>query len=171
VKIKRGPGWIGTKVSTMHLFYSLHSKDNYSEYCSLRSCKFLGFCSSVVEVSACVRYGTASLCPGLTLFGFMSIEDTEHTTLNFRSVFLANYGTWRHYFLLGYYNFKVYLLFSLLRTEQFCHPKKVCHSSNIQNIYYKKFQIEGKNVTTSWKKLNYVVKKCMYLQVHGEILQ
>jgi hypothetical protein len=58
--------------------------------------------------------------------------------------FLANYGMWRHYFLVGYYNFKVYVPFSLLRTEQFCHPKKVCHLPNIQNIYYKKFQIEEK---------------------------
>jgi len=40
----------------------------------------------------------------------------------------------------------------------------------MQNIHYKKFQIKKKNVTTSWKKLNYVVKKCMYIQVHGEIL-
>lgn len=64
--------------------------DNYSEYCSSRSCKFLGFCSSIVEVSARVRYGTASLCTGLTLYGFMSSVDTEHRTLNLGRFFDQN---------------------------------------------------------------------------------
>jgi len=115
------------KTSPQFIYFSLsilRTYDSYSEECSPRSRKFFGFCSSVVEVSADVRYGTASLCTGLTLYGFMSSEDTEHTTLNVRSAFWAKYGMWQHYFLLGYYNFKVYVTFSRLRTEQFCHPKK-----------------------------------------------
>jgi hypothetical protein len=73
VKIKQGPGWIGTK--SLHNAFILFSP--FQEHvivtensAALRSCKFLGFCSTVVEVSAHMRYGTASLGNGLTLYGF-----------------------------------------------------------------------------------------------------
>ena len=45
------------------------------------------FSSSVVEVSADVRYGTASLCTGLTLYGFMSNEGTEQQPSNLSQFF------------------------------------------------------------------------------------
>jgi hypothetical protein len=49
---------------------------------------FLGFCSSAVEVSVLVRiHDVLRQHNGLTLNGCMSNEDSEHTTLQFRSVF------------------------------------------------------------------------------------
>lgn len=59
---------------------------------------------------------------------------------------------------LDYYNFNVYITFSQLRTEQFCHPGKMCTSPNTQDTCYEKFWNKKNNIRTSWKKWNYEVK-------------
>jgi hypothetical protein len=103
---------------------------------------------------------------------FMSDEVTEHTTLNFRSVFWAKYGMWWHYFLLDYYNFKVYVTFSQLRTEQFCYPTKCAIRLICKTFITRNSKLKGKKCNNFLEKTELCgFEKCTYIQVHGEILQ